>query len=92
MKNEKLFYIGIGVIILLVIGIIALDIFILITSEKSKQVKENIVDLDLDKYRGENIPEKCRLPIYENDINWWKQHLSHHGITLHCLDYYKEVE
>lgn len=43
---------------------------------------------ELDKYRSENIPEECRLPEYEDDLDWWKQHLSHHQNTLYCLDYY----
>ncbi len=44
---------------------------------------------ELEKYRSESIPEQCRLPEYEDDLNWWKQHLSHHTNTLYCLEYYK---
>lgn len=43
---------------------------------------------ELDKYRSEEIPEECRLPEYEDDLNSWKEHLSHHENTLYCLDYY----
>ena len=45
---------------------------------------------ELEKYRSPEIPEECRLPDYENDLDYWKEHLSHHQNTLYCLEeYYK---
>ncbi len=35
-----------------------------------------------------NIPEKCRPPAGQ-DIESWKQHLSHHAETQDCLKYFK---
>ncbi len=47
-------------------------------------------DTELEKYRSAEIPEECRLPDYENDLTWWKEHLGHHQNTLYCLEeYYK---
>ena len=46
-------------------------------------------NVDLSKYRSESIPEDCRLPGYESDVEAWKEHLSHHQNTLYCLDYYR---
>jgi hypothetical protein len=51
-----------------------------------------IVNSELERYSSENMPEECRLPEYEENLNKWKQHLSHHQNTLYCLDYYdKEI-
>ena len=52
---------------------------------------ENAVknDIDINKYNSEEIPEECRMPEYENNLEEWKEHLSHHQNTLYCLNYYK---
>lgn len=36
---------------------------------------------------NDNIPEKCRLPSGQ-DIDAWKEHLSHHTETRECLQYF----
>ena len=46
---------------------------------------------DLSAYRSEKIPEECRLPEYESDLNSWKEHLGHHQETFYCLEYYENV-
>jgi len=53
--------------------------------DATAEVKKNP---ELDKYRSEDIPEACRLPVYEDNLDWWKQHLSHHQQTWDCLKYY----
>lgn len=35
-----------------------------------------------------NIPENCKPPAGQ-DINSWKEHLSHHEETKACLKYFK---
>lgn len=83
---------------LLVYGLVALSVMFFIgsfvvggnylTGENSVQE----ANPELDKYRSEDIPKDCRIPIYETDVRWWKEHLSHHKPTWYCLDYYKDVE
>lgn len=34
-----------------------------------------------------NLPEKCRPPAGQ-DIEAWKEHLSHHAETKDCLNYF----
>lgn len=34
-----------------------------------------------------NIPEKCQIPKGQ-DVNSWKEHLSHHAETKDCLKYF----
>ena len=36
----------------------------------------------------ENIPENCRPPAGQ-DVESWKEHLSHHPETKECLKYFK---
>ena len=52
-------------------------------------VKETNSNVDLSKYRSEDIPEECRMPEYEKNLEEWKEPLSHHQNTLYCLNYYK---
>ena len=35
----------------------------------------------------DSLPEKCRVPAGQ-DINSWKEHLSHHAETQDCLKYF----
>lgn len=84
---KKIFiYAGIVLLLLVLVG----GTFIKYTgssiSDKDNQKQSSP---ELDKYRSEDIPEECRLPGYEENLDWWKQHLSHHSQTLYCLDYYK---
>jgi len=84
MKDKTLIYIIIALLILLLaVVIIKFDIFKDSTSSATNNNPE------LEKYRSTDIPEECRLPDYESDLEWWKQHLSHHQNTVYCLDYYK---
>lgn len=89
MKNNKIILI-IGGALILIILVVAFN-FKAMNNLKSNASPANS-DINLNKYRSEEIPEDCRLPEYENDIHWWKEHLSHHKQTWYCLDYYKEVE
>ena len=43
------------------------------------------------QYQSNSIPEVCRMPEYEGDARLWKEHLSHHEQTSHCLEYYKDI-
>lgn len=87
MENKLKAYIGIGIVVLLLIGSFVLSSGIL-NGEVSKNLKSEQTNPELDKYRTQDIPEDCRLPTYESDIAWWKQHLSHHKQTWYCLEYY----
>jgi len=82
--NKKVLdYIAIGVVIILVLG----TLFIGLSFSSSKN-SAPLEDLNLDKYRSASIPEECRLPVYENRVESWKQHLGHHENTHYCLDYF----
>ena len=83
MEDKNLNYIVLGIIILLLIGIL----FVNLNKINGKAIKES--NNELEKYRSMKIPEQCRLPEYEDNLESWKEHLSHHENTLSCLDYYK---
>ena len=83
MKNKTLAYVGIGFFVLILIGGLFVGL-----GMNGNAVEENN-NVDLSKYRSEEIPEECQLPSYENDVNNWKEHLGHHENTWYCLDYYK---
>lgn len=73
------------------IGILIIFVFVIIISFKfPNSNNEKIGNLNLSKYRSEDIPEECRLPEYENNVESWKEHLSHHEETEHCLGYYQK--
>lgn len=46
---------------------------------------------EYEQYRSNSIPEECRMPEYEDDARLWKEHLSHHEQTFHCLEYYGDI-
>ena len=83
MGRRILGYVGVGVVVLLLIGIVVVG-FGFFSSEDEVVVE----DLDLGRYRGEGIPVDCRLPVYENSVESWKEHLSHHEDTHYCLEYF----
>lgn len=57
--------------------------------DDNKAISSN--NIDLSKYRLENIPVDCRLADYDNDVKKWTEHLSHHGNTKYCLEYYQDI-
>ena len=73
-------------IFVLLIGIFVFKLGTL--NSNAIKIKSNQVDPEFEKYRSLDIPEECRLPEYESDLESWKQHLSHHKQTWYCLDYY----
>lgn len=79
MENKILVIGAIILVLLLVLGVFL----------KSNSNGNSIAGSDLEKYRSEKIPQECRLPENNNDLNAWKEHLGHHQNTLYCLDYYK---
>jgi hypothetical protein len=101
--ENKLLVFGAGVFILILIaGIFISSGAINLTNNVVKKIdsiagppsreiqKTDSLDTqDLSKYRSEDIPEDCRLPNYENNVNKWTEHLGHHEDTKYCLDYYK---
>ncbi|MBS3163520.1 hypothetical protein J4427_02415 [Candidatus Woesearchaeota archaeon] len=75
MKTE---HIMLGIFVVLIIALIAFSMVgykIPISSSKSNSDYTN-------------LPEKCRPPEGE-DIESWKEHLSHHADTKECLEYFK---
>ena len=86
--ENKILIIGISIFVLLIITSVLISSGIL--KINGSVIKETgNPNPELEKYRSEKIPEDCRLPTYEDDLDWWKEHLSHHKETLYCLDYYK---
>lgn len=81
MKNKFLIF---GVIVL----VLLLSVAVIIKFNKTENDIQRS-NVDLSKYRSTEIPEECRLPEYENNLDSWREHLSHHQNTLYCLDYYK---
>ena len=88
MENKNPIYIGAGIIILLLLGIVLLSSGILNGNTSKNFESEQITNPELEKYRSKDIPEDCRLPNYENDVREWTEHLSHHKQTWYCLNYY----
>lgn len=84
-SKKTLDYIGIGVVILLLAG----SVFLLFDSSSAEEVVIVSEDLDLEQYRSDHIPSDCRLPVYENRVESWKQHLSDHEDTHYCLEYFE---
>ena len=70
-----------GILLLLLAG--AFGMFLL----KSSQNNTESVATQSDSVSGD-IPEKCRLPAGQ-DVNSWKEHLSHHSDLKECLKYFK---
>lgn len=87
MKNKSWIYFLGGIILLLLVGSVILSSGIF-NGDVSKDFKSEQISSELEKYRSEDLPEDCRLPEYESDIDSWKQHLSHHKPTEYCLEYY----
>ena len=89
--NKIIIYVAIGFFALLVIGSVILSSGVLNgnTIKNSESLQNKQTNPELEKYRSKNIPEDCRLPDYESDIEEWKEHLSHHQNTLYCLDYFE---
>jgi len=83
MKNELSIIVGIAAVLLLVGSILGIGF---LTGAKDSSSSQS--DSELAKYRSQNIPEECRIPESESDVDWWKQHLSHHQQTWYCLEYY----
>jgi len=73
MNKKIILYVAIGIFLLLLI----LSSFGMINLNKIKK----------DSSGNSNIPEECRKPEGQ-DLQSWKEHLSHHQNTLYCLDYY----
>jgi hypothetical protein len=92
-KSEYALYIVLAVLIIGAFVLYSMNHFGSNKSSKSTYKADLIKNQspELSKYRSEDLPEECRLPIYEENISWWKQHLSHHSNTQFCLDYYKDV-
>lgn len=86
MENKTLIYMGVGFLLLILIGSLSFGLGRISGNTIKEETTNN---LDLSEYRSENIPEECKLPEYEDSIEEWKEHLSHHQNTLYCLDYYK---
>ena len=76
-------YAGIGLFILLLVG----GLFFGFKQKSNNSILES-ENINLNKYRSEEIPADCRLPEYESNVESWKEHLGHHETTWHCLDYY----
>lgn len=87
MANTKTLYLGVGLFVLLLIVSFFIG-FGRVNENLIKNTNFEQTNTDLVKYRSEDIPEDCRLPEYESNIEWWKQHLSHHQQTSYCLEYY----
>ena len=81
MGRRILGYVVVGVVVLLLIGIVG----VVFSFSEDEVVVE---DLDLERYRFDGIPLDCRLPVYENSVESWKEHLSHHEDTHYCLEYF----
>ncbi len=83
MKRKILDKIAIGIFLLLIAGSL---IVTLVISSNSKNIKQEDA---LAWYRSKDLPEDCRLPEYENDLEEWKKNLRHDKETWYCLKYYE---
>ena len=74
---------AIGVIVILLLLLVGtFGMFFLEWASGSSVASNSATD---SKYS--NIPEKCRPP-FRQDIESWKQHLSHHQENQDCLKYF----
>jgi len=95
MKNKKTSKILYGVIVLLLI----FTIMTFVNNNKSENsnvvvpnnAEAKAANVLLDKYRTDPVPVDCRLGDYDDDVKAWKEHLSHHGNTQYCLEYYSDI-
>ena len=83
MKTKIIITVGIAIILMGIFTGIILEG--LSPSEKSNIDLEEISG-EVVKYRDSGIPEECKLPEYENSVENWKEHLSHHKNTWYCLE------
>lgn len=101
MGSNTLVYLGIGVVLLLLVGTFTMGSMngrvVSNTENKNDMVghhngEQSISssDEEIAKYRSEDIPSDCRLPEYDDDVQKWAEHLSHHKETQYCLQYYAE--
>ncbi|GEM_PF-5500251 len=95
-KNELSWYVFASLFIILLV-VFLLSLFSIFPGKKA--MDSSLIERDsapernpeLDKYRSSEIPEECRLPEDQNDPIKWREHLSHHESTWHCLDYYEDL-
>lgn len=76
MKIEE---IVVWIVVILTVTLLLFTLF----STKSSTANKGSVNSNY-----KNIPEKCRPPVGQ-DIESWKQHLSHHAETQDCLKYFE---
>ena len=81
MNKKILFYIAVGIIILLLV----LSSFGMM-GFKSRNNSGNVGSVKNADYS--NLPEECRKPDSQ-DLQSWKEHLGHHENTKYCLEYFK---
>lgn len=98
MNNKKRGNILYGIVVLLLLVAVIFVVVSKDTQNSNAVVSDNVetvkvpvkvADSSLDKYRQAPIPEDCRLADYDNDVKAWAEHLSHHGNTKYCLEYYE---
>lgn len=90
MGNKTLVYLAIGVFVLVLVGSVIISSGILnLSGNTIKNPESGNSNLELEKYRSEDIPEECRLPETQSDLNSWIEHLGHHKETFYCLDYFE---
>ena len=77
--NGKTIGYGIAIVLVLLLVLISSGIIKINLGEKTSG------DSNAGDYS--NIPEKCR-PAAGQNINSWKEHLSHHAETQDCLKYF----
>ncbi len=84
-KNNKKILDRIGITIVVLLFVESFAVAISLSPSKKGVLLEDGLYLLI--YRLETIPEDCRLPVYDNDIVSWREHLRHHSDTMYCLDY-----
>jgi len=84
MKRRTLDYIAIGIFAVLIVG------SLLINFNVSKSAVGKLPENDaLVWYKSDDLPEDCRMPEYEDNIEEWKKNLRYNKETWHCLKYFE---
>ena len=91
--NKNKIYLVIGAII--VLGLLTVVFNLRATGNvgvNPENMQEDVgIDPEVEMYLSQDIPGECSLPKNyktSEELDEWKEHLSHHENTYYCLEYY----
>ena len=85
-KSDAIYISGKAITVIIILFLLLLGTFATFALKSSSR-DDNAGSTTNIQTDSSDIPEKCRLPAGQ-DINAWKEHLSHHTETRDCLKYF----